>query len=262
MYTAIATQELIDLIRTEYSVNTHTLSPLGAIKKMMIQCLNGPFGQTIQEYISKIEGKIHAERVSGALSALSSKVLEVLKDDKTASELKDLASKSRYVAEGLHHNEHPRKYLQKRSLNKYIRSLERPIQKVGAFMAYTAGLKRSELFLDIEGIYTGSLDIYGRKITFDNTYILEEIDPEGEVRHVLEARLKQFNNNAAYAGKASNELDGMEFCMNELRDCHAINLIKSGMDVDEVAKLQGIKTQQLIDRIEPTCLENGINLKY
>ena len=260
MYTAIATQELIDLIRTEYSVNTHTLSVMAAIKKIMIECLDKPFGQNIQAYIGNVQGKIHANQLASHLSALGSKVSEHLKDDKAASELKDLASKSRYVADGLQHNEHPRKYLPTDSLDKYISSLDRPIQKVGAFMAYTAGLKRSELFLDIEGIYTGNLDIYGRKITFDNTYILDEIDPEGEVRHVLEARLKQFNNNAAYAGKASNELDGMEFCMNELRDCHAINLIQSGMDTAEVAKLQGVKRQQLIDRIEPTCLENRINL--
>ena len=259
MYSAHSTTGLIALINADYSFNSRTLSPLAPIARIIEDNLGSVFGDELQAYIDNIQGKIHAFNVGTQLKALAKKV-SVLNDSAITNDLSELGERSCYRSKELPHAEHGRKFLPKADVESYILNLDTSIAKVASFLAVSAGLKRGELFADVDNIVSGKLNINGRSVEYDPWFLVEDLQVVNGALDVFKSYLKKSGGNAAIAGKECSSLDGLPYTLGELRDSYTVHQLKDGKSYEEVAELLGVGSEHLKGHLQPFISENNINL--
>ncbi len=137
-----------------------------------------------------------------------------------------------------------------------------PVGRAVLCLAYTAGLTPNDLLrekMNLDGLKDGKAVIGARldkgntaprTVNFDPS-MLNELDPEGELIQVIRRLVAGVtSSNAGLKGLClGHYYAGSGYTIHDLRNSHALDLLKDGYLAQEVAEIQGVKKNSLEDRL-------------
>ena len=137
-------------------------------------------------------------------------------------------------------------------------------------LAYDPGLAPYDLFLvsNLSGLKDGKVSVQSsynrgafRSVSFDPT-TFNELDPDGQLVQWIEERKASGvgNYNIGFAANALTRFHrGCGSDVYSMRNSSAINLLRDGVDLDEIAWIQGVEVATLEKRLDSFKAKVGMN---
>lgn len=162
-------------------------------------------------------------------------------------------------------------YISPTNFPEFVKGVESPVGKAQLVLAYIAGLTPNDLLRELNNLayLKDGLANVGERFNDKNTAprtvhfdpsLLNEVDPEGEVLGIVQNIAKTTDaNNAGLKGLVLGQYyQGSGYTIQDLRNCHAINLLNEGYLNSEVAEIQGISGHSLSKRLRQFRTNAGL----
>ena len=263
------TEELFNVLSENYTETSRITSTIGRIEAVLKKHPDQPIVKTLLDWCSEITSRKSLRDVLFSLKGMSMKV----EDEEVKAALEEVASQVQLFMEALPESPEDLKVLPKNKVDEYLLSLDTAVQKALSFLAVRAGLTPTDILREVNklsqvkegrvviGPKTSAQMPAGRVVTFDPTFLNEELDPSGEIIEVIAGYTVRPNcvglDGLAVIGAHTQKLP---YTMTQLRTSHAIHLLQDGMSWDEVAEIQGVNKLALRNRVMKYVTANNMTL--
>ncbi|WP_186589919.1 hypothetical protein [Synechococcus sp. MVIR-18-1] len=154
------------------------------------------------------------------------------------------------------------RYLKPENAFEHFESILNPSGRALQCLAYIAGLTPNDLLRELNDLQflKDGVAVIGEKLNQENPSPrsvkfdpdwLNQLDPNGEVIENIQNIVGKVtaDNAGDLANDLTNYYAGSGYTINDLRNCHAINLFNEGYLMQEIAEIQGVEKSWLRSRV-------------